>query len=213
MPTPVRTRRRLILLAAASSVSLGSAAQAQETQVGELLVTATRATTATKTDTALIETPQAISVVTAAQIADRGALTMQETLRYSAGVTAEAFGLDTRQDQPVVRGFYSTQYKDGMRTLFGYSLVPRNEVFTLDRVELLRGPSSMLYGAGATGGVVNVVSKRPLFEAGGEVAAQYGSFNRKQFQIDVTGPLSPWAVTPTCRHAKSATTGSSSRPR
>lgn len=190
MPTPVRTRRRLILLAAASSVSLGSAAQAQETQVGELLVTATRATTATKTDTALIETPQAISVVTAAQIADRGALTMQETLRYSAGVTAEAFGLDTRQDQPVVRGFYSTQYKDGMRTLFGYSLVPRNEVFTLDRVELLRGPSSMLYGAGATGGVVNVVSKRPLFEAGGEVAAQYGSFNRKQFQIDVTGPLS-----------------------
>ncbi len=190
MPTPVRIRRQLILLAAASSVSLAGAAHAQDTQVGELLVTATRATTATKTDTALIETPQSISVVTAAQIADRGALTMQETLRYSSGVIAEAFGLDTRQDQPIVRGFYSTQYTDGMRTLFGYSLVPRNEVFTLDRVELLRGPSSMLYGAGSTGGVVNVTSKRPLWEAGGEVAAQYGSYNRKQFQIDVTGPLS-----------------------
>ena len=189
MLTPLRFRRQAILLAAVSSISLTGVAHAQEVQVGELLVTATRATTATKTDTALIETPQSISVVTAAQIADRGALTMQETLRYSAGVTAEAFGLDTRQDQPVVRGFYATQYKDGMRTLFGYSLIPRNEVFTLDRVELLRGPSSMLYGAGSTGGVVNVASKRPLWEAGGEVSAQYGSFNRKQFQIDVTGPL------------------------
>ena len=189
MLTPLRFRRQAILLAAVSSISLTGVAHAQHVQVGELLVTATRATTATKTDTALIETPQSISVVTAAQIADRGALTLQETLRYSAGVTAEAFGLDTRQDQPVVRGFYATQYKDGMRTLFGYSLIPRNEVFTLDRVELLRGPSSMLYGAGSTGGVVNVASKRPLWEAGGEVSAQYGSFNRKQFQIDATGPL------------------------
>ncbi|MGH6999801.1 MAG: TonB-dependent siderophore receptor [Phenylobacterium sp.] len=183
------TSRRIALLAAASSLCLAGAAHAQDTEVGEVLVTATRATTATKTDTALIETPQAISVVTAAQVADRGAQTMQEALRYTAGVVSEAYGLDTRQDQPVVRGFYATQYRDGMRTLFGYSLIPRAEVFTLERTELLRGPSSVLYGQGSTGGVVNMVSKRPQTEAGGEVAVQIGSYDRKQFQIDVTGPL------------------------
>src|SRR5687767_1461483 len=139
------------LMVATFCLCTGAAAAAEtgvsSTSEGELenvLVTATRATTATKTDTALVETPQAISVVTAAQFTDRNALTMQETLRYSAGVTSEAFGLDTRSDQPVVRGFYSVQYLDGMTKLFGYSLIPRADVYTLERVELLRGPSSAL---------------------------------------------------------------------
>ena len=81
------------------ALSLAAVVAAAE-EIEYVTVSATRATTATKTDTALIETPQAISVVTAAQFLDRGALTMQETLRYSAGVTSEAYGLDTRSDQP-----------------------------------------------------------------------------------------------------------------
>ncbi|MGH8175225.1 MAG: TonB-dependent siderophore receptor, partial [Steroidobacter sp.] len=146
-------------------------------------------TTATKTDTALIETPQAISVITADQFLDRGVLTMQETLRYSAGVASEAYGLDTRQDQPIVRGFYSVQYLDGMMKLFGYSLIPRAEVYTLERVEVLRGPSSVLYGKGNTGGVTNLVSKRPQFETHREFGLQFGSFGRRQLQIDAGGPI------------------------
>jgi iron complex outermembrane receptor protein len=153
-------------------------------------VTATRATAATKTDTPLIETPQAISVITAAQFIDRSALTMQETLRYSAGVTSEAYGLDTRSDQPLVRGFSSVQYLDGMTKLFGYSLIPRADVYTLERIELLRGPSSALYGKGSAGGVTNMVSKRPLFERRSEIGLQFGSHDRQQAQFDFTGPLS-----------------------
>jgi iron complex outermembrane receptor protein len=155
-----------------------------------VVVTATRATTATKTDTTLTEVPQAISVITADQFNDRGVLTMQETLRYSAGVTSEAYGLDTRSDQPMVRGFYSVQYLDGMMKLFGFSLIPRAEVYTLDRVEVLRGPSSVLYGKGNTGGVTNMVSKRPQFERENELGVQFGSHDRKQLQFDLTGPLS-----------------------
>lgn len=170
---------------AVGMVSAAAAAEALE----YVTVTAERATTATKTDTALIETPQAISVVTAGQFLDRGALTMQETLRYSAGVTSEAYGLDTRSDQPAVRGFYTVQYLDAMTKLFGYSLIPRAEVYTLERIELLRGPSSALYGKGNTGGVTNMVSKRPLFENQGEVGLQFGSYDRKQAQFDLTGPL------------------------
>lgn len=164
-------------------------AAAASEELEYVTVTATRATTATKTDTALIDTPQAISVVTAAQFLDRGALTMQETLRYSAGVTSEAYGLDTRSDQPAVRGFYTVQYLDAMTKLFGYSLIPRAEVYTLDRVEVLRGPSSALYGKGNTGGVTNMVSKRPLFDNQFEVGLQFGSYDRKQAQFDLTGPL------------------------
>jgi iron complex outermembrane recepter protein len=172
------------------TIVASSAALAQDDDdLSSVTVSATRATTATKTDTALIEIPQSISVITGDQFLDRGVLTMQETLRYSAGVVSEAYGLDTRSDQPMVRGFYSIQFLDGMTKLFGYSLIPRAEVYTLERVEVLRGPSSVLYGKGNAGGVMNLVSKRPRFETQGELGFQLGSYDRKQLQLDVTGAI------------------------
>ena len=183
-------------LALPAAYAAGPAAEAaadpaasDKDKLAEVVVTASRASTGTKTDTALIETPQAISVVGAEDFVDRGALTMQETLRYSAGVTAEAYGLDTRSDGSMIRGFSPTQYLDGMAKLFGYSLIPRPDVYTLERVEVLRGPSSVLYGQGTTGGIINMVSKRPQFERAGEVGLQVGSYDRRQVQFDVTGAL------------------------
>jgi iron complex outermembrane receptor protein len=155
----------------------------------EIVITAERARAATKTDTKLLETPQAISVVTADRIGEIGALNFQETLRYTAGVRAESYGLDTRNDNSFVRGFDPVQYLDGMIKQISYALIPRADVFTLERVEVLRGPSSVLYGAGTTGGLLNLVSKRPQQELGGEVAASYGTFDRKELRLDVTGSL------------------------
>ncbi len=157
--------------------------------VAEVIVTGERATTATKTDTPLIRTPQAISVIDQSQFNDRGALTVQETLRYTAGATAEPFGLDTRGDAPVLRGFNSAQYQNGLNKILGFNLIPRTEVYTLERVEVLRGPSSMLYGQGSTGGVVNATSKTPTFERGGEIVGQIGSFDRYQAMLDYQSPL------------------------
>lgn len=183
-------KKKLISGLTAAACCVGAPTWAAETdELEAVVVTATRATTATKTDTALAETPQSISVITAEQFLDRGVLTMQETLRYSAGVTSEAYGLDTRSDQPMVRGFYSVQYLDGMMKLFGFSLIPRAEVYTLERVEVLRGPSSVLYGKGNTGGITNLVSKRPQFDATSEFGLQFGSHDRKQLQLDMTGPI------------------------
>jgi iron complex outermembrane receptor protein len=155
----------------------------------KVVVVAERAVTATKTDTPLVETPQAISVVPSELYAERGARNVQETLRYSAGVTAEAFGLDTRGDTTTVRGLDPTQYQDGMRKVYNFSPIPRTEVYSLDRVEVLRGPSSVLYGQGSSGGILNTMSKLPQFRSQGEVGIQYGNFDRKQVQADVTGPL------------------------
>lgn len=176
----------IALIAANAALAQASAPDA----VDALIVTSERATTATKTDTPLIRTPQAVSVVEGQLIADRGALNLQETLRYSAGAGAETYGMDTRGDGPSLRGFSSAQYLDGLNKVIGFNLVPRTEVYTLERVEILRGPSSMLYGQGSTGGVINSISKRPTFETGGEIVGQVGSFDRFQGMLDYQTPVS-----------------------
>lgn len=184
-------RRRLLAvsLMLPASWAIPTAWAQDAATLDKITVVGERASTATKTDTALVETPQAISVVSAEQIQERGALNLQEVFRYTAGVTAESFGLDTRGDVSSIRGLDPVQYLDGMRTVFNYSPISRPEVYTLDRVEVLRGPSSVLYGAGGSGGIINAVSKRPQFTSSGEVALQYGSFDRKQVQVDITGTL------------------------
>lgn len=128
-------------------------------------------------------------MITSALFTDRGAQNLQETLRYSAGVTADAWGLDTRGDASTIRGLDPVQYVDGMCRLYNFSPMARPEVYGLERVEVLRGPSSMLYGAGAAGGIINAISKPPSFQDGGEIGLQLGSFDRRQLQGDITGQL------------------------
>ena len=183
-------RRRALLLVVPTLLA-SALAQAQDARtLDEVTVEAHRACPATKTDTPLTQTPQAISVVSSELFTDRGARNLQETLRYSAGVTADAYGLDTRSDGSTVRGLDPVQYVDGLRRSYGFSPLARTEVYGLERVEVLRGPSSVLYGAGATGGIINAMTRRPTFtDIGGEVGVQLGNFDRKQFQADVGGNL------------------------
>lgn len=151
---------------------------------------ARRATTATKTDTPLKDTPLSVTVLTRDLIVDQGATNVQDALNYAAGVRPDAYGLDSRTDSIRVRGGYPDEYLDGLRKNFDwYTSNARTEPFTLERIELLRGPAAMLYGQGTVGGVINMVSKRPQAEAQGEIGVQLGSWNRKQVQADVTGPL------------------------
>lgn len=148
---------------------------------------ARRGGTATKTDTPLIETPQAISVVTRDQMEAQSALTLRETTNYTAGVVSSYF--DSRVDSFKVRGGDAIQYLDGLQRSYGTYNTTRADPYTLERVELLRGPSSVLYGQGGIGGVLNLVSKRPQAELQREVQVQLGSHNRKQVAADFTGPL------------------------
>lgn len=151
---------------------------------------AKRGATATKTDTPLIETPQSISVVTSDQIEDQKAQTVQEVLRYSSGVVADQYGQDSRGESYSVRGLDAVQYINGLRALNNYyTETTRPDPYGLERVEILRGPSSMLYGAGGVGGLVNLVTKRPEEVAKHEVGISLGNYNRKQIQADFTGPV------------------------
>lgn len=168
----------------------GALAQSEErVELEEIVVTADRALVGTKTNAALIETPQAISVITDQEFRDRTAVDMQDIFRYSAGVSAAA-SVDSRGDFVIARGFEAAQYLDGLKRMPDFIYGARLETYTLERAEVLRGPSSVLYGAGGPGGILNGASKLPKFQTGGEVGVVLGTDKRKQIQGDLTGALS-----------------------
>lgn len=156
----------------------------EKNQIGYV---AKRSTAATKTDTSVIETPQSITVITEQQIRDQGAQSVQDALRYTAGVRGETYGLDSRGDWSTVRGTDPVIFLDGLQQTFGYYASSRPDPFGLEAIEVIKGPSSVLYGQGSVGGIVNLRSKRPQEEEKGEINFQYGSFDRKQIGIDLTG--------------------------
>jgi iron complex outermembrane receptor protein len=152
---------------------------------------AKRSATATRTDTPLIEIPQSITVVSADQIRDQASPNLQEALRYAAGVRNELYGIDNRGDWISLRGSEeTTTLLDGMRLpLTGWYGVVRTEPYAYERIEVLRGPSSIIAGQNDPGGVVNLVSKRPQAEAGGELGVRIGNYNQQEVHADLTGPL------------------------
>ena len=184
-------RRRQHAQSNANSPAAGGGGAAAETATGPVQgYVASRSGTGTKTDTPLRETPQSISVVTADRVIDQGATTVQEALRYVPGVFADAYGADSRGDYPRIRGQDPNIYLDGTRMVNTWNFNEwRPEPYTLERIEVLRGPSSVLYGDTSTAGLLNLISKRPRAESASEIGVQYGSFNRKQVQLDSTGKL------------------------
>jgi iron complex outermembrane recepter protein len=152
---------------------------------------ASQSATATKTDTPILTTPQSISVITKDQIAAQGAQNLTEALRYTPGVTIESFGANAFFDAFKLRGFDAPRYLDGLRlpadnTTFA---VPRIETYGLERIEVLKGPSSVIYGQTDPGGLLNMVSKRPTDTPHYEIEGSFGSFDRFQGAFDVGGPI------------------------
>lgn len=158
-----------------------------DTDQDNIIVTA--ATTGTKTDTALIELPQPIKVISADQYLSQGAISISDTVKYAAGVLANPYGRDTRVDGFNVRGLDALQFRDGMRDIFSYYASITSDPYNFSRVEIVRGPASVLFGQGSIGGLVNLVSKTPEFRTGGEVNLVYGSFDRKEAMGDVNVAL------------------------
>jgi iron complex outermembrane recepter protein len=152
---------------------------------------------ATKSNTPLVETPQSISVVDLEDLRARSVLSLGDALTYTAGVFANTKGVTYGGDALSIRGFGNdgttgaapNTYIDGLR-LGGTGYVSGGfDPYLYDRIEVVKGPASVLFGQSVPGGLVNMVSKRPKDEFGGELLLRIGSFDRKQVGIDVTGPL------------------------
>lgn len=154
---------------------------------------AKRNATGTKTDTPIIETPQSISVVTSDFIEATGALRLKDALAYTPGINVSPYGADSRFDWTMIRGFDAQApgyYLDGLQLRNNNSwAVWQTETYGTERIEVLRGPSSVLYGQTGPGGMINVVSKRPTEEPVRELQVQFGDNSRRQIAGDFSGPL------------------------
>ncbi|WP_210528705.1 TonB-dependent siderophore receptor [Rubellimicrobium arenae] len=146
--------------------------------------------TGVKTATPITEVPQSVSVVSAEQVAATNAAKVDEVLAYSAGVQAAPYGYDSDTNWFFTRGFDATQtgvFLDGLQLLsYGFGAV-YVDPFLVERVEVLRGPSSMLYGASNPGGVVNYVSRLPGGEPGALAEAGVDSEGRAWTSYDQGG--------------------------
>lgn len=143
----------------------------------------------TKTDTPLIETPQAITVITRDEMEALQVQNASEAMRYVAGATTEIYGADPRADWIKLRGFQAPDFLDGLPMPRGTYAWARTDPYMLERMEVVRGPSSGLYGQTPPGGLVNMVSKRPTREPVREIQLQFGDPRRVQGAFDLSGPI------------------------
>ncbi len=147
----------------------------------------------TKTDTPIVLTPQSVSVVSATEIKDREAQTLADVLAYTPSFTAQPGPFSRVSDRFRIRGFdvepgTGGLLRDGMR-LQNNSYDGTQEPFGLERVDVVRGAASVLYGQLSPGGFVNGVSKRPTPEPLREVSVQGGLHNRKQVTADFSDAI------------------------
>ncbi|WP_241031068.1 TonB-dependent siderophore receptor [Paraburkholderia sp. Ac-20347] len=147
--------------------------------------------TATKTGTPIVETPQSISVVTRDQMNQQNAQTLNAAVRYEAGVTPETRGsVATRYDMLNVRGFSADTYWNGLKQIGnGMYSTPQVDPYLMDRIEVLRGPTSVLYGQAQAGGLLNQESKLPTVTPTHELGVEFGNYRHQQLQADFSGPI------------------------
>lgn len=145
----------------------------------------------TKSETPILETARSVSVIRSERFQERGAQTLDDTLDYTAGVVGDTFGYSTRGDFPRVRGLTVPEYLDNIQVLFGFYNNTRTELYTLDQVEVLKGPASVLYGNGSPGGILNAISKQASRDyLDREIVISGGTHDRFQIATDLGFDLS-----------------------
>lgn len=157
-------------------------------------IAAKRTATATKTDTPIEKTPQSISVVTNEEMQTHQFKSVKEALGYTPGVSTASRGASNTYDYVIVRGFApvglnQNNYLDGLKMKGDFYNDAVIDPYMLERVELMRGPTSVLYGTSSPGGIVNMVSKRPSKDPIHEIQFKMGSHNLYQTGFDFSDQL------------------------
>jgi len=156
---------------------------------------ATHSSVATKTSMPLAETSQTVSVVTRQQMEDQGSRSIAQAVGYTPGLMSTPYGATTRYDYVAMRGItdgsVDNLYLDGQKLLGDsgtYSSLQVDPYF-IERIDILKGPSSVLYGRSLPGGLVAMTSKKPQYQTSRQIRLSYGSEDNKQVAFDFTGPL------------------------
>ncbi|MFK7828684.1 MAG: TonB-dependent siderophore receptor [Congregibacter sp.] len=185
-------KQRLVLAMIAAASSPYPVFAQEPLDIEEVIVTGALSTFgATKSNIPILEIARSIAVIPSDEFLERGALTLDDTLNYTAGVVGDTFGFSTRGDFPRVRGLDVPEFLDNVQVLFGFYNNTRSDIYTLEQVEVLKGPASVLYGQGSPGGILNTVSKRAGRDSmEREVMLDSGNHNRVQVAVDVGFSLS-----------------------
>lgn len=167
-------------------------------------IAAKRSASGSKTDTALEKIPQSVSVVTAAELQRMQPHSVKEALSYTPGVTVNASGSSNLFDNVAIRGFGGQQnineYLDGIKLQGDSYSLAAIDPYMLERVEVLHGPASVLYGKSSPGGLISLVSKQPLGERLREIQFQMGNQNLYETGFDFSDtvdddPRYSWRLT------------------
>ena len=143
------------------------------------------ASSATKTETPIQDLPQTVNVVPRDLFVLQGARSIEDALLNIAGVSPSVG--DGQRDQVYIRGFSAQydQYLDGVRDEAMYF----RDLSNIERIEVLEGPSAVLYGHGSAGGIVNRISRQPTSTSLGSLGITHGAFDQRRAELDSGGPL------------------------
>lgn len=188
-------RKHVCLIVATACASLAHASDEPATEALEqVVITATSyRTTGTKSDLKPMQAPMSYEVYDKDLLAARQVDSVNEALRYVPGVTPESRPTVTIFDQYTIRGFESYRnYYDGLPLQYNglWNLVPQVDAFATESVEILKGPTSVLYGSAPPGGMVNQTAKLPRPEKETLVRARVGTNKLRELAVDTTGALS-----------------------
>lgn len=189
-----------ICLGAGLNLLAGTLAYAQNGNVEEIVINETSArdyrieqASLSKFTELLLDTPQSITAISSELMEDRGMTSLDGVLRNVPGITLGAGEFSWQGNSPNIRGFSSRNdmFLDGMRDFGSYARDP----FNLDAVEVLFGPSSMAFGRGSTGGVINQTSKRAKAAASRAVHLNVGNADTRRVTVDVNQPFEAMGAT------------------
>lgn len=178
----IAVRKALVCaIAPAAVVSFMAHAQDDSTEMETITVTAQ----ALKVETPAKETPRSVSIISEDELRVRAPQKLDEALRYTSGVTSQPYGADNDTDWFKVRGFDAATYLNGNRLFRDGYYTWLVEPYGLESVEVVKGPSAILFGESAPGGVVNAVQKKPTFTPQGEVKVEVGNNNHQSIGFDI----------------------------
>ena len=148
---------------------------------------ASRSATATRTDTPILETPASIQIVPEQVIADQASLRLRDVYHNVSGVEPSFTGFNVATTEvPIIRGFRDDRiFRNGFRL----QLTAPTDLANIERVEVLKGPASTLFGLGEPGGILNLVTKRPVNDTFAFLEQEVGSYNLYRTTVDANAPL------------------------
>ena len=171
-------------------LSFAIPALAEDEQKETIVVTGTKSEFGEKSGIALEKLPQSVQVISSEDIIARGATSVGDLLRTVPSANVGNSRVSRFQSFSLnVRGFLVDQMRNGIRQRY-YEDVDASALSNVDKVEVLKGPSAVLYGQSAVGGIVSIITKKPTDSFAASGAITLGTFNQKVATLDVGGPVS-----------------------